>query len=511
MSKSRRDRYVAGAESYLDVLGLTSSPFPVVPDAANLFETQWMTETIAEIVDGVVRRKGFIAVTGEVGLGKTTLSRSLLTLFQALDIRVSLTFNSFLQGVELIRAINQDFNLPAEGQTLSELMAELTHFLMDAFRHNHNCVILIDDAQNLTPDNLEMIRQISNLETGTEKLVQIILVGQTELETTLHHHSMRQLHSRLAMHKRIQPLTGEELSRYVHYKLERAGNQKRLSITRGALAVLYKQSGGNPRKASRMMDRCLYALVAFQRFEINARLIKLVAAELNAELNQKGESKLSVQKSAGYWLGLPLLALLVILMSVNRAPLSQLVAGFSSFIPSVAHFLAEPSRPLSGGHDQDSLPLSFLEEYGLASYVTPFKRALEQGEFASISALIEAETGFKMVQLSTIPPPLEGKFSTLKMQKSGGQRSILFWKPAYSADDLHLLSNGETVRRVKADLSRFGLDTGPELAWGNSGILHTLAIFQKSAGLPATGRLDDTTLFLLDQLKNRAEESGIKK
>ncbi|MBF0371008.1 MAG: AAA family ATPase [Magnetococcales bacterium] len=566
-----------GLATFLEALGLARTPFPVVPDAANLFKTEWMAVSFAEVVDAVNRRKGFIAITGEVGLGKSTFSRALLNYFYAQDIHVSLVLNSFLQGVDLLRGINRDFDLAAEGETLLALMDELTDFLLREFGAGRNCVILIDDTQNLTLDSLEMIRQISNLETETHKLVQIILVGQTELETTLRLPAMRQLHSRLALHKRIIPLTREELVQFVHYKLERAGNEKQLTMSRGAFGILFKETQGNPRKVSRLMDRCLYALIALRRFKIDSRLIRKVVGELNQELNPLPGSYPTIgskSRSSSWmvWVFVGVLGALLLIQSpafLSLKPLGDRLSlekgwpvllnemvewwspssGLKSSreIPALAQAPDTRDRgvaPITAGvafstnqeapitskvaptperephveMDSGKKPAEpakssvaapkdpffiFTKAYHLERFSAPLQQAIGEGTLDQLGAQIEGASGLRLIKLPAIPAFIAGRFSLLRIQEGVGEYYLLFSKPDFTIDDLHLFSSGEKVTEMAQKLKRLGYDPGPDKKWGNIGLMHALARFQQAMALEATGRLDDATLFLLSQAEHR--------
>ncbi len=166
---------------YLDYFGLSFNAFPVVPDVDNFFLSRNIDQVITEIVHGIDTRKGFMVLTGEIGLGKTTICRKIMKILEEKQVETSLVFHTAYQDVELLREINFDFGLEAGTLDLGSQMKSLNNFLLSKNAEGKNCTIIIDDAQNLSHKSLELVRMISNLETDHQKLVQILLIGQPEL------------------------------------------------------------------------------------------------------------------------------------------------------------------------------------------------------------------------------------------------------------------------------------------------------------------------------------------
>ncbi|MBF0144168.1 MAG: AAA family ATPase [Magnetococcales bacterium] len=268
-------------EAYLDFLGLKRNPFPVSPDIENFFLPSRLDSLITEILHSIHTRKGFMVITGEVGLGKTTISRRLLRILDEGGVATALIFNTYFQGSELLDEIIRDFGigsgLPVRPQ---ERMTALNDFLIEQYRAGVNCAIVIDDAQNLNRESLELIRMISNLEANAEKLVQILLVGQTELEESLNAHELRQLKSRIVVHARVVPFDRDELKQYVFFRLNASGAHGNLTITDGAFRLAQELTEGNPRLVNKLFERCLYGLFAYNSTRLTARLIKEVAPEV---------------------------------------------------------------------------------------------------------------------------------------------------------------------------------------------------------------------------------------
>jgi len=283
---------------HLKALGLKYNPFPVVPDSHNYFTTEEMFSEISDILHCIDARKGFILISGEVGLGKTTLSRLLLQKLELKKINTSLVLNTFLQSGSLLKAINNDFNIHIESEEISDQLDALNTFLLDQYSKEKNCVIVIDDAQQLNFESLELIRQLSNLETNQNKLVQIILVAQSEILDTLNRNDLRQLKSRIALNLRINPLTLSEVEQYIEFRLNKAGSNGRITLKKKALKLLHKVSKGHPRQINLVMDRCLYVVAATGNNKINKNLVAQAFDEISIIHSKTNYSKSFFYKTA---------------------------------------------------------------------------------------------------------------------------------------------------------------------------------------------------------------------
>jgi len=223
--------------SYLDFFGFSQNPFPVVPDDKNFYVSKNIDQTVSEIIYGIKERKGFMVLTGEVGLGKTTISRRIISILEEEGIKTSLVFHTAYSDIELLKEINRDFGLIKKtkpiGNTLGDQMELLNTFLLAQNRKGKNCVIIIDDAQNLDNNSLELMRMISNLETDTQKLVQILLIGQPELAEKLNSKELRQIKSRIIINKKVGPLQLKEMQDYLQFKLSVCGSYGQVVITKG--------------------------------------------------------------------------------------------------------------------------------------------------------------------------------------------------------------------------------------------------------------------------------------
>jgi len=260
-------------------IGLTESPFPVTPDASRYFCSKRLESHVLELMHCIHMRKGFLLFTADIGLGKSTLSRYLINNLEKQKTDISLVLNTFLQGVELLKAINEDFGLQVDGGVKEQLDA-LNAFLLERYSSGYNCLIIIDDAQNLTTESLEMIRLISNFEVSTHKLVQILLIAQPEIMLTLNLPQIRQLKSRIALNIELAPFTESEVHDYVYFRLNGAGNTQDIKLLPKAVKLLHQLSRGYPRRINLIMDRALYALLVDAGNVINHKIISLANNDL---------------------------------------------------------------------------------------------------------------------------------------------------------------------------------------------------------------------------------------
>ncbi len=285
---------------YCSFFGLQEKPFSVTPDPRFLFLSQSHQEALGHLLYGIEERKGFIAVTGEVGTGKTVVCRALLERLGP-HVRTALVFNSFLSELELLRAINEDFGIATHGSSKKELIDELNHFLIEGFREGRNAVVIIDEAQNLAPAVLEQIRMLSNLETAGGKLLQIILVGQPELRAQLNRPDLRQLNQRIAVRYHLSPLDRHATVDYIKHRLLVAGSHGGVRFTSSALNRIYRESQGIPRRINLLCDRALLTAYVRSTTDIDRRIVRLASAELEGgkiPRRHTGEIALSRRPSA---------------------------------------------------------------------------------------------------------------------------------------------------------------------------------------------------------------------
>lgn len=267
---------------YTDFFGLNSPPFSIAPNPDFLFLSPRHAEALAHLRYGLGDAGGFVLLTGEVGTGKTTVSRCLL---QELTEQTEVAFilNPTLNELELLAAICDQLKIRYKKTEAS--LKNLTDKITNRLQKNHgvgkNTLLIIDEAQHLQPAVLEQLRLLTNLETTTKKLLQVILIGQPELQQLLQRQDLRQLAQRITARYHLMPLTLSEVQQYVSYRLQVAGCVRPV-FTSGALKKLYQLSGGIPRLLNLICDRALLGGYSQQKALIDAKLVERAASEVLA-------------------------------------------------------------------------------------------------------------------------------------------------------------------------------------------------------------------------------------
>jgi len=265
---------------YLDFYGFTEKPFTITPNPRFIFFSKIHKEAFALLLYGINKHFGFIELIGEVGTGKTTVLRTLLGQLNDDNYRIALIFNPSLSAVDLMRAINQEYGIPATSENVADLLGALNRFLLQENAAGRTVVLVIDEAQNLAPDVLEQIRLISNLETETDKLIQIVLAGQPELGLLLAKPELRQINQRIALRYHLKPLDREDSRTYVEHRLDIAGGKGKVSFTASAIGWIYRYSRGTPRLINMLCDRALLIGYTENARKISGRIIALAFKDI---------------------------------------------------------------------------------------------------------------------------------------------------------------------------------------------------------------------------------------
>jgi general secretion pathway protein A len=270
---------------YKRFYNLQRNPFEITPDPSFLFPTERHNEALAALYYGVRRRKGFVVLTGEVGTGKTLLVRCLLLLLKSSNVAYAYVFNSRLSSLDFLQYIAGDFGLAASGKTKSELLLELGSFLVARHQKKLTTVLVADEAHHLPAEVLEEIRLLTNLETPQEKLLQILLVGQPELDEKLDSPELRQLKQRIALRSRLNPLDLQETKGYIHRRLQLAGanSHARTLFPDDTTAEVYHYSGGFPRLINTVCENALITAYSRQLPSVSPEIIDEVAADLRLD------------------------------------------------------------------------------------------------------------------------------------------------------------------------------------------------------------------------------------
>ena len=498
-----------------EYFGLYHNPFPVSPEEEKFYFSEHIEQVLSEIIFGINARKGFMVLTGEVGLGKTTISRRIMNIIEEKGVETSLVFYSGFQDVELIREINRDFGQNMESLLFSDQMKLLYDFLVKQNQHGKNCAIIIDDAQNLDLKSLELIRMISNLETGQEKLVQILLVGQPELMNLMNSEELRQLQSRIVIQKEVKALTPEELNDYLYFKLNLAGNKGQIRIQKAALNKIYKLTRGNFRQINLLMDRCLYVAFLHNTTDISKQIV------MEAFVDFRPNNLKLIKKP------LTLIASTVLALSLFGG---IVYSGFSrniSFISStktnypmqVKHISSVPiknqlqDKELNHLGQDTVIPesvINFLEKYNLSNYQKPFVEALRTGQFKELTESIFDKTGYMLVCLNDVSDQIKKKYGALKYISTpeGHQDFYLFWRPPVMFSKFYYYYKGNEVLVLQKMMAEMHFYTARLDGKVGKNLMMAVIGFQEKMGLPVTGFPDAKTIFLLchevENIKNDA-------
>jgi type II secretory pathway predicted ATPase ExeA len=267
---------------YKSFFHLQSNPFAGSPDPRFLYMMPHTREALATLEYGISAHKGFIVLTGEVGTGKTTLLRRALSSLDQSRVFSSFVFNPRLDVLDFLEFILSDFGITPQNRTKSGMLIQLNRWLIERFRHEETCVIIVDEAQNLEWELLEEIRLLTNLETTSEKLVQIVLSGQPELEEKLRAPDVRQLRQRIALWARTHAITSEQTAAYIAQRLLIAGTSERI-FTDDAVASIHRASRGIPRVINLICEHALILAYVEQIHQVPEPLILAVARDLDLD------------------------------------------------------------------------------------------------------------------------------------------------------------------------------------------------------------------------------------
>ena len=273
------DHHVIIPAMYKDFYRLQEFPFNITSDPTFFFPSSRHSDAFAHLIYGIQQRKGILVVTGEIGTGKTTLCRTLLNRLDQ-TTKTALILNPNFSELQLLQLIIKDLGIETKQKNKYALIDALNEFLIKETSLGHNIVLIIDEAQNLKPNQLEQIRLLSNLETEKEKLLQIILVGQPELIDKLKLSSLRQLNQRVAVRYHVLPLEEKEVEQYIHHRLKVAGANGNLRFTKEAIAEIYRHSLGTPRLVNIICDRALLAGFVSESFTIDDKTVKQCVEEV---------------------------------------------------------------------------------------------------------------------------------------------------------------------------------------------------------------------------------------
>lgn len=269
-------------EDYKAFFGLSMKPFELVPNPAFLYMSRTHRKALSYLDYGIREGAGFVLLTGEVGCGKTTLVRNLM---RQLDetIILSKVFNTKVSSEQLVSMINDDYGLDVKGKDKTALIKDLYDFLIEMLASGKRPVLIIDEAQNLAPELLEEVRMLSNLETDTSKLLQIVLVGQPELRAVLAAPELRQFRQRISVSAHIGNISRDETELYILHRLSVAGNREAVAFDEQALDLIYRYSRGTPRLVNIICDFVLLTAFADRTKTVSYAMVADIVRDLEVE------------------------------------------------------------------------------------------------------------------------------------------------------------------------------------------------------------------------------------
>jgi general secretion pathway protein A len=258
---------------YQDYYGFSEKPFDLTPDPKYLYLSPKHKEVLAHLVYGLQENNGFLKIIGEVGTGKTMICRSFLQELRT-DFSIAYVFNPAINELELLQTINSELGLPSEMDSKKKLVDTLNVFLLSERKKGHRVVVIIDEAQALQVKVLDQLRLLSNLETDTEKLIQIVLIGQPELDQLLKKSELRQLRQRITISWELLPLNRDETRGYIQHRVNVALGKGRVQFARSAVELIYKYSHGIPRMINVLADRSLLIAYTMNTKKITPKIVR---------------------------------------------------------------------------------------------------------------------------------------------------------------------------------------------------------------------------------------------
>ncbi len=269
---------------YLDYFGLTERPFGLTPDPHFYFETDTHREALSHLEFLLSQKEGFALIYGDVGLGKTTISRIFLSSLDRNVYNTALILNPIMDEAEFVGAVSKELGLNTDGFSRREVFDAFEHFLLEEHRKGRETVLAIDEAQLLSKDLLEFIRVLSNIETEKEKILRIILFAQPELVERLKEPDMRYLSQRITVTYRLKPFSESEVGTYINYRLVKAGSRGLPSFKKSAIRMIYKASQGYPRLVNILSDRAMLALYGRSKESVDKWIVADILREENLSL-----------------------------------------------------------------------------------------------------------------------------------------------------------------------------------------------------------------------------------
>jgi general secretion pathway protein A len=526
---------------YCDYYGFREKPFNITPDPGFIFLSAHHNEAFAHLLYGIDNHVGFIALTGEVGAGKTTVIRTLLGQLSRDQYRTALIFNPCLSSLGLMQTINREYGLPADHTDTADLFSDLNRFLLEENIAGRTVVLVVDEAQNLESMVLEQIRLISNLETEQDKLIQIVLVGQPELRELLARPELRQLGQRIGVNYHLRPMTLADTRDYITHRMEVAGRNDSTLFTPGAVQRIYRFSGGLPRLINLACDRALLLGYTSEQSPLTAKMAGIAIADIR--LTPEGRFRSRPLSTAVVALLLLTLFCSGLFLITRQVPLVPETPRRVTTTPAVPPAQSAPlplsvstmARDLAGvgekenalavfnvlariwhvspanwASPQPELPEALARERGLESLKlsgSNLETLLKFNSPAILELALPGVTGRRYLALTgsyagryTIAPPLAGRTTLSKGELEGiwTGRAYLPWKNHLEIPSgIKAGIRGRFIRRLQTLLQGAGFYKGPLTGIMDRPTQDAVKSFQISRGIETDGTVGRKTLVLL--------------
>ena len=523
---------------YCDYYGFREKPFNITPDPGFIFLSAYHNEAFAHLLYGIDNHVGFIALTGEVGAGKTTVIRTLLGQLSPDQYRTALIFNPCLSSLGLMQSINREYGLAADHTDTADLLSDLNRFLLEENAAGRVVVLVVDEAQNLGITVLEQIRLISNLETEQDKLIQIILVGQPELRELLTRPELRQLGQRIGVSYHLRPMNLPDTRDYIAHRIDIAGQGAQNLFTNGALNRIYRFSGGLPRLINLACDRALLLGYTHDRTPLTAAMAETAIADL--QIGRESTPVRNIPPLVIFFIVSALLGSGLLFFTWEKAlqPEQKQVtlpapAPSTSLrpkpltIPEMTHSLAVMTEkenaltafntlakvwqvhPATWALPQPDLPEVLAREQGLETFrfTGNLGGILRHNAPAILEFTLPGVPGKRYLALThagnqryTIAPPVAGRtlLSGEELEGIWSGRAYIPWKnhlnipPGVKAG-----ARGKAVVRVQTLLQGAGIYKGPLTGVLDKRTIDAVRTFQSTNGINQEGTIGRQTLFLL--------------
>jgi general secretion pathway protein A len=528
---------------YLDFHGFREKPFNLTPDPRFVFLSKNHKEAFAHLLYGINNRAGFIALTGEVGSGKTTVLRALLSQLDADHHRTALIFNPSLSPTELLQNINREFGITSNTSNNSSLLESLNQFLLQQNAEGRTVVLVIDEAQGLETSVLEQIRLVSNLETDKEKLIQIVLSGQSELLQILERNEMRQLSQRITVRYHLQPMDFIDTVHYIHHRLEVAGGKGKVVFSEGGLKRIYRYSHGLPRLINVACDRALLAGYSRDTTRITSKITAIGIKDVRKNTSLYGRKR--------HLILIPTAAMLMVffagviyfnwhgliaqfntskqveaiedqkeknsvltggeLSRVMAVELGQVIEPESArrAFNIIADFWKVPLIPENSNfrHPSGMERAALNRELRLYRFVGNLGTLIRLDYPAILELVLPGISGKRFISLVgiadnqlLIDPPIGGRksFSFTELEKHWSGQSFLLWRDFLDLlPSISIESRGEYIKRLQGLLKEAGAYSKPLTGVYDNNTLLAIKQFQLSKGIEQDGIVGGQTLMVL--------------